>query len=61
MSESERGRELLTVREAADQLKVCEETIYRLVSRGQLAAVRVGRLLRISHGDIQSYLHRSET
>ena len=31
----------------AAALDICEETVYRLVSRGQLEAVRVGRLLRL--------------
>jgi excisionase family DNA binding protein len=37
----------LTVKEAAALLKVCRDTIYRLVERGELVHVRVGNVIRI--------------
>ena len=40
-------REFLSPADFAAALDVCEETIYRLVSRGRLDAVRVGRVLRL--------------
>ena len=39
--------EYLTVGEAAEKLRVTTETIYRMVERGDLAALRIGRLIRI--------------
>lgn len=39
--------ELLTVKEAAANLRVCPQTIYNLCSRGALGCVRVGRAIRI--------------
>jgi excisionase family DNA binding protein len=38
---------LLTAHEVADQLRVSTMTIYRLISRGELPAVRVGRNYRV--------------
>jgi excisionase family DNA binding protein len=40
-------RTLLRVREAAEILRVSEKTIRRLISSGNLTAVRIGRLVRI--------------
>jgi excisionase family DNA binding protein len=39
---------LLTVKEAADQLRVAPLTIYRAVESGRLKAQRVGKLIRIT-------------
>ena len=47
MSESGERMTYLTVQEAADTLKVCRKTIYTLCNRGDLACVRVGRVIRI--------------
>jgi excisionase family DNA binding protein len=33
----------LTIQEVADTMGVCTETVYRMVGRGDLAAVRLGR------------------
>jgi excisionase family DNA binding protein len=42
MADDERTR-WLTVQEVADQLREHPITIYRRISRGELAAVRIGR------------------
>ena len=39
--------EILTVAEAADYLKVNEETIRGMIRRGELPAIRAGRIYRI--------------
>ena len=46
----------VTVAEVADQLRVSNMTVYRLVQSGQLAAVRVGRSYRIREDDVDKYL-----
>ena len=46
----------VTVAEVADQLRVSNMTVYRLVQSGQLAAVRVGRSYRIREDDVDRYL-----
>jgi excisionase family DNA binding protein len=37
----------LTVREVADRLRVCTDTVYEMVKRGDLAHVRVSNVIRI--------------
>lgn len=46
----------VTVSEVADQLRVSNMTVYRLVQSGQLPAVRVGRSYRIRADDVDHYL-----
>jgi excisionase family DNA binding protein len=46
----------VTVAEVADQLRVSNMTVYRLVQSGQLPAVRVGRSYRIRDIDVDRYL-----
>ncbi len=47
---------LLTAGEVADQLRVSTMTIYRLIRRGELPAVRVGRNYRVRASDLDRYL-----
>jgi len=47
---------MLGPKEAAMELGVSIWTIYRLVAKGDLPAVRVGRLLRIPSSAIDGYL-----
>jgi excisionase family DNA binding protein len=47
---------LVTVAEVADQLRVSNMTVYRLVQAGQLPAIRVGRSYRIREDDVDKYL-----
>lgn len=47
---------LLTAAEVADQLRVSTMTIYRLIRRGELPAVRVGRNYRVRETDLDAYL-----
>ena len=49
---------LLTVREAAEALKISPSTAYRLVRAGELPAVRVGGSVRIDQTDLHRHLHR---
>lgn len=46
----------VTVSEVAEQLRVSNMTVYRLVQSGQLPAVRVGRSYRIRAEDVDRYL-----
>jgi excisionase family DNA binding protein len=47
---------LLTANEVADQLRVSTMTIYRLIRRGELPAVRVGRNYRVRADELDAYL-----
>lgn len=48
---------LLTVAEVADSLRVSNMTVYRLIKRGQLGAIRVGKNYRIRQRDLDAYLN----
>lgn len=56
MAEVEGGSELYSVREVAGQLGVHPETIRRLIHEGRLDAVRIGRVLRVHAGAVESLL-----
>jgi excisionase family DNA binding protein len=43
---------LLTVKEAAAELRVSDRTVYRAIEAGSIPARRVGRLLRIRREDL---------
>jgi excisionase family DNA binding protein len=47
---------LLTAAEVAEQLRVSTMTVYRLIRRGELPAVRVGRNYRVRAADLDTYL-----
>ncbi len=46
----------LTVQEVAAQLRVSQRTVRRLISRGQLQVVRIGRSVRITPAAIEAML-----
>lgn len=50
---------MLTIREVAKYLHVVPLTIYRMINRRDLPAVKVGRVWRIRQQDLQAYLDRS--
>ncbi len=43
---------LVTVREAANYLRISARTVYRLIESGQIGAVRIGKQWRISATDL---------
>ena len=43
---------LVTVREAANFLRISSRTVYRLIESGQLGAVRIGKQWRIPASDL---------
>jgi excisionase family DNA binding protein len=51
----------VTVAEVADQLRVSNMTVYRLVQAGQPPAIRVGRSYRIREEDVDKYLSAQYT
>ncbi len=51
--------ELMTLQEVADYLRVTEKTIYRLLGRGSIPAVKVGRQWRFERMSIDDWLQQS--
>jgi excisionase family DNA binding protein len=49
---------LLTVAEVAHYLHVVTMTVYRMIDRGDLKAVKVGRVWRVRREDLERYLNR---
>jgi excisionase family DNA binding protein len=48
--------QFLTVAEVARVLRISNMTVYRLISSGQLAAVRIGKSYRLREEDVDRYL-----
>jgi excisionase family DNA binding protein len=51
----------VTVAEVAEQLRVSNMTVYRLVQAGTIPALRVGRSYRIREEDVDRYLAEQYT
>jgi len=52
--------EYMSLEEVADLLGVTYQLIYRLVRAGDLPAIRLGKLYRVSRRDLNGYLERSK-
>ena len=46
---------LVTVREAANYLRISARTVYRLIESGQIGAVRIGKQWRIPESDLPGH------
>lgn len=51
-----KNEEWLTVLEVAKQLRISDESVYRLARTGRLRAVRIGGLWRISADAVREFL-----
>lgn len=52
--------EYMSLEEVADMLGVTYQLIYRLVRAGELPAVRLGKLYRVSRTDLENYLESNK-
>ena len=52
--------EYMSLEEVADMLGVTYQLIYRLVRAGELPAIRLGKLYRVSRADLNQYLEQSK-
>ncbi len=50
------AQDLLTAQEAADLLKIKKATVYEMVKRGEIPAVKIGKQVRIDRDDLQRLL-----
>jgi excisionase family DNA binding protein len=55
------NRLLLSRREAAGALGISIDTLVRLLDRGELRAVRVGRSVRVPRSEVESFVERRLT
>ncbi len=52
---------LLSIKQAAQALSLCERTIWDLVKKGELPHVKVGRRVLFSPASLQSWIERQES
>lgn len=53
--------DLLSYRQAARLLGVCSKSVYLMVQRGELPAVRLGRRVMFDPADVQTMIERAKT
>jgi excisionase family DNA binding protein len=51
-------RLLLTVEEAADLIGICRSNMFKLIRRGEVKSVKVGRLRRIPPAALEDYVRQ---
>ena len=52
---------LLTVREAAEVLRICERTLWTLTNSGEVPSVRFGRSVRYDQDDLAVWIAARKT
>lgn len=55
------GALAVSLQEAADLLGIHVNTVRREINRGNLAAVRIGRVMRVRVAELHAYLKRNES
>jgi putative molybdopterin biosynthesis protein len=53
------GERLLTAGEIAKILKISRAKVYRLISKGMIPAILIGRAVRVIPSDLKEYARRS--
>jgi putative molybdopterin biosynthesis protein len=48
---------LLTIEEVKTRLGISDKTVRRLIKRGDMPVIRIGRQLRVSEADLQRFLN----
>jgi excisionase family DNA binding protein len=56
--ESAAGTRLYSVGTVADRLDVSQDTVRRLIARGELTPIRIGSAVRISAAELESFVER---
>lgn len=54
------GVRLLTVAEVVAMLRMSKMTVYRRIHAGELAAIRMGKIIRVREDAVHAYLKRSQ-
>jgi excisionase family DNA binding protein len=50
--------QLLSVTTVAERLDVSQDTVRRLIARGELSAIRIGAAVRVAAADLEAFLDR---
>ncbi len=61
MIRPENPNPLLNAEEVAQHLQVSIALAYRLIQRGQIRAVRIGRLVRVRKHDLERFIEQQTT
>lgn len=51
---------VLSTKQVADVLSIHINTVKRLITRGELPAAKIGRVLRVDKADLKQYLDKSK-
>ena len=51
----------IKISQVAERLNVSPNTVYKRVSRGDIPAYRIGRLIRIDERDLEKYMKQNQT
>jgi excisionase family DNA binding protein len=54
-------RLLLTVEEAAERIGICRSNMFKLIRRGEVQSIKVGRLRRVTPAALEDYVRRLTT
>jgi len=54
------GKEIMTVNEVAEFLKISTVTTYRLVQEGKISAFKVGRSWRVKRTDLNEFIEQQK-
>lgn len=52
---------MLTTEQCAERLGCSSDSVLRAIKRGDLPAMRYGRLVRVSEPDLTAFIHRHTT
>ena len=58
---SDQGDTLLDVSEVADYLRISRSSVYKLIERQQIPAIRIGRLLRVRKDELDKTLRSMDS
>ena len=54
------NRLALTMREAAEELRICERSVWQAIRDGHLKAAKLGRSVRIRREELERFLRDAE-
>ncbi len=53
--------EFMSIKDVMGELKVCRATLYKHLKSGGLISYRVGRLVRITRGDLEEFVKQNRS